>query len=346
MPHRILAVAAALALVALIGPRVGAVGTIDTTNATIESGSDPTRGTVTIDPAAPTGVVPTLPAIDGPSDPPTVTGSMPATPSFGDGGEGAFSASSGTVALTPGTHQYTSFDVTNGASVTLSGATTILVQDAVSISGSISSATAGAGITIRCGGDFTLVSRIPASLVQTTEASSPIEIVVGGNMEIGTRVDNADAQVTASSSDVTIDAYGDDGLNAAIFIQSGRILAPAGSITIRTVGWFSVGGTQSPRSGEVACQGPLWIRSFTNNITANSNGSFTTTAGSATMECIGRLFFGGPFDVGGTGSATFRTVNGQFEVSGPVTTADGDIVVECGGRADLHADEVTAGGSG
>ena len=190
MRHRILATAAALALVATVGPRAAAVGTIDTTDATIDSGTAPTRGTVTIDPAAPIGVIPALPGIEEPGDAPTVTGSMPAMPSVGDGSEGAFSATAGTVALTPGTHQYTSFDITNGANVTLSGATTILVQGAVSIRGSLSSSTAGAGITMYCGGDFTLVSRIPASLVQTTAASSPIEIVAGGNMEIGTGVNN------------------------------------------------------------------------------------------------------------------------------------------------------------
>ncbi len=346
MRDRILATAAALALVAMVGTRAAAVGTIDTTNATIDTGSAPTQGTVTIDPAAPTGIVPTLPAITEPGDAPTVTGSMPAIPSFGDGSEGAFSATVGTVALTPGTHQYTSFDVTSGAGVTLSGATTILVQGAVSISGSLSSATAGAGITMHCGGDFTLVSRTPASLVETTAVSSPIEIVAGGNMEIGTGVNNADAQVSAASSDVTIDAYGDDGLNAAIRIQSGRILAPAGSITTRCNGWFSSGGILSTRPGVVACQGPLWIRSFTNNITANSNGSYTVTAGSATLECDAWLFVGGPFDVVGTGSATFSTTNGPCDLTGGVTTADGDVTVQCGGDSDLRDREVTAGGSG
>lgn len=346
MRQRILALAAALAVVATIGTRAAAVGTIDTTDATIESGAAPTRGTVTIDPAAPIGVAPVLPGIEEPGDAPIVTGSMPPLPSFGDGGEGAFSATTGTVALTPGTHQFTSFDITNGASVTVSGATTILVQGAVSIAGRLTSSTQGAGITIRCGGDFTLVSRSPASLVQTTEASSPIEIVAGGNMAIGTGVNNLDAQVTASSSDVTIDAYGVDAVIAAIRIQSGRILAPAGSITTRCNGWFSSGGVLSTRPGVIACRGPLWIRSFASNVTANSNGTFSVTAGSATLECDAWLFVGGRFDVSGTGSATFSTTKGPCDLTGGVTTANGDVTIRSGGTTDVREQEVTAGGSG
>jgi len=323
-----------------------AVGTIVQTGATIEAGAAPTPGTVTIDPAAPIDVVPTIPTISGPGAPPTLTGSMPPLPSFGDGSDGAFSASAGATALPPGTHQFTSFSVTNGATVTISGATTILVTGDVSIAGSVVSDVAGGSIALRCGGDFTLVSRNPASLVQTTMASSPIEIVAGVRIFVGTDLSNLDAQVTATSSDVTLEAHGTGAGTSGISVRSGQVLAPAGAVTTRSTGPFEMGGIIGTRLGRVECLGPLSIQSFGDRIAANSYGDFYVTGGPATFEAATQLLLGGDLSLAGTFPMSLTGVAGPLDFYSLISTADGDVTLATGGDVNFFGGTVASTGSG
>jgi hypothetical protein len=311
-----------------------AAGTIVQTGATIAAGAAPTPGVVTIDPAAPIGVVPTIPPIPGPGGPPTLTGSMPPLPSFGDGSDGAFVLNAGTVALPPGTHQFTSFSVTDGATVTLSDATIILVTGDVSIAGSVVSTVAGGSITLRCGGSFTLVSRNPASLVQTTMATSPIEIVAGGMISVGTNLTSLDAQVSAQSSDVMLEAHGMVAGTSGVSIRSGQVLAPAGAVTVRATGPFEMGGTIGTRQGRIDCLGPLLIQSFADRIAANSNGDFYVTGGPATFEAATQLLLGGDLSLAGTFPLSLTAVAGPVDLYGVPSTVDGDLTLATGG--DVH----------
>ena len=279
-------------------------GTIDDTSATVEAGSAPTQGTVTIDACLAGGTPPSLPPLGDIGAIGAMTGSLPAFPGGGTGADDAFSASADRT-LPGGTYNHTTYHIDSGVTVTYSGPVTILTTGDVTLQGAIVTNSASAPITIRCDGGFTFWSA--SGGVRTLGATSPVDIMVGDDVN-----GSGPSEISAADGDVSISAHADGVAPGGIRLQDANVYSTTGSLTIRSDGRVSTwAATLSADSGA------MLIQSFGAHVGFGDRTEQSVQTGpSLTVEAATEVDFGYENSVR-TGPGTLR-----------VTAFGGDIQLE------------------
>jgi hypothetical protein len=204
----------------------GSCGVIDTTGATIEAAPTVTTGTVTIDPCAVGGSPPDIPELGTIGTIGTMTGSLPANPDVGTGSDGAFHATAD-VTLPGGTYNYTSYDVDAGATVTYTGAVTILATEDVRIEGRVAAPNAGSTVTIRCAWGFSMQGGATEAVLEVQGAGSHVDVLTVGIIQITNT-----SRVSSEMGDVSIACLGVAGTAPALLLERANVVADEGSVTI------------------------------------------------------------------------------------------------------------------
>jgi len=349
--HRVIGTAAlaALAFGAGGGP-ASALGVIDITDSTVQSGSLPFPTGVTIDPAAP-GSPPAAPDAGAAPAAPSLGGAMPAFPGAGDGTDGAFAAAVDTT-LAGGTWNFTSFTVSNLATVEVTGAAVILVQGDASINGRVFSNADGFSLMLVCGGGFELMN---VSRFETLGANSDVLVAAGTKIDVGSGLAGGMigfAMVRAVAGDVELRAHGPDPMagDTDITVDAGQVLAPAGSVTLLSAEGITVGGGTALTPGDALAGGGAFLaRAFGDGIAVTEFGEVDAANGSpATLESAGRIDFDGQWFAGGATAVRLAAVLGPVAIGGSIGASTGGIEVLSGaGIAYTKADtEVSVGGFG
>ena len=319
------------AVVLMMGVPAGAVGTIDQAGATVASGTAPSRGALTIDPAAP-GVAPPSPSIGAAPAAPSLTGAMPAFAGGGDGSDGAFMATADTT-LAGGTWNFTSFTVQNQATVGVTGAATILVQGDALIFGAVVSVGAGESLAFRTGGDFQLRSGPLPCRVETMGAGADVLIAAGAGAYIGDGTAGEVAIVRAMNGSVELRVHGTDLADDHLSIVSGQVRAPAGSVTLLSNASMEIGGLDVSTPGDaLAGGGSFTARAFGARLLVSGYGEVDAANGApAVLECAGRMDFYGYLFSGGTTTVRLAAGQGPLTVGGSMGAYDGDVAILSGG---------------
>ena len=227
--------AALLAGPAAAGPR------IDTTGATIAPGDAASRGQVVIDESAPAAKAPAMPRIGPPGGVGSFSSAMPRfrRPA---GGVEAFVAFA-SMELPAGEYEFASYDVAKDAVVTYGGP-----------------------VTIRVGGDVTILGRVatqpPRSGALRFETGGGLSLGAGASIEagpfqdvvidsIGSVIVSPGASLTAQAGGVTLRAHGTDGAAADIRIDGATI--GGGDVVLQASGEIAAaaGASISMVSGDV-----------------------------------------------------------------------------------------------
>jgi len=311
----------ALAAVLCLVPPSGAAptcGTIDRTGATIEAGTAPTAGTVTVDACLEGGTPPALPVIDPMGTIGPMTGSMPAFPGGGTGTEGAFHATTN-MTLGGGTYNFTTYEIDNTFTVEYSGAVTILTTGNMKIYGVLRTTGAGSSITIRCGGDFDILGG-PAGVakVWAPGVDTSIELMVDGKITGGGRAD-----LYAPDGELSVTAHAPVGSGPAIFLD-GTGMNCDGDLTIRAL----AGVLFDP--ADINCENAsLLVQSFEDAVTLDGNTDLTVQYGpSLRVEAATRTHVdGGYVSIRENGTLTLASYGGDLllDDSCDVSTQYGDL---------------------
>ncbi len=297
MLKRFAAVAACLYAAALVAL---ATGSIDTTDADISASNG---GTVTIDPCATGGI---LPAVPTPLPPPplgSMTDSMGSFGGAGAGGLGAFSTGND-LAMNAGTYEYSSYTVSSDAVVSYSGPTTLLVSGDMTLRGSITVPGNGGGLTIRVGGDLSLIGGDEGSTDRRIEiAGGNIRIEVFGTCRLGDLANTfSRAAVRTSGGGVTILAFGngqgqeatakpsfDSG--AALLLADCQVDAPSGSLILRSALGLSATGNRTVISGGSGVEASfLYLQAFGGDLVVENGVAVQAgVSGTALVEASGGI---------------------------------------------------------
>jgi len=330
---------AAAALLALAGLSPGA-GTILMNGATVAAGTSPSPGAVVVDATAP-GAPPSLPSPGTPGAAPAMTGSMPAFPGAGNGGDGALAVSAD-LALSGGTYNYSSLSITNLATLSFDGPVTLLVQGDVTIYGFVATSADSAPVTIRCGGNFSLLSESGATpSVATSGASSPIFIAAAKGVSVGSGLASGNARVSAQSGNIDLQANGTVVGARGISIASGEVLAPGGGITVKSAAEITVGSNTSSVIGNVyADGGPALVQSFGASLLVAIYGEIDAQDGQAhTLESAGSLTFDGYTYGAGGSPVTLTAVAGPLNFGGSGGSGGGGMTLRSGGSITVAGDD-------
>ncbi|MHC4471206.1 MAG: DUF4097 family beta strand repeat-containing protein, partial [Planctomycetota bacterium] len=319
----------------VVAPMVDAAppcGTIDDASATVEAGTAPVEGTVTVDPCLTGRSLPALPPLGDIGDLGTMTGTLPAFPGGGTGTV-AFSASADQT-LPGGTYNHTTYHIDAGKTVTYTGPVTILTTGDMTLQGAIVTDSAFAPITIRCDGSFTFWS--DSGGVRTLGASSPIDIMVEGDVNSSAPFSEV-AEISAADGDVSISAHTDGVVAGGIRIEDSNVHSTTGNLTIRSDGRVSTwAATLSADSGA------MLIQSFGAHVSIGDSTELSVLNGpSLTVEAATDVDFGyesrvrtGP----GTLSVTAFGGNVDLEEYVDVTSGAGDQVFQASGSVSIETE--------
>jgi hypothetical protein len=304
-------------------------GTIDVASATVEAGSAPAEGTVTIDPCLTGRSPPALPPLGDIGDIGTMTGSLPAFPGGGTGADDAFTASANET-RPGGTYNHTTYHVDLGVTVTYSGPVTINTTGDMTLQGAIVTDSASAPITIRCEGGFTFWSA--SGGVRTLGASSPIDIMIEDDVS-GT----ATSEISAEDGDVSLSAHADGVAPGGIRLQDASVQSKTGNVTIRSDGRVSTWAATL-----TADSGAMLIQSFGAHVSFGDDTDLSVPAGpSLTVEAATEVDFGYEDRIRtGPGTLSVTAFGGKVDLEEyvDVTSGAGSQIFRASGKVIVETD--------
>jgi hypothetical protein len=220
--------------------------TIVTTGAEIAAGAGSPAGRTILDPLAPPAPQPVfVPRLR----PPVLAELVSDIPPLGETGEGveALVAAAGTTTTLPsGTHDYASFTVEADAGVECLGPVTIRVTGAVSIQGSVTSASDGASITFVCGGGFAMGTgpEGAAPSIETSGSDSHVTIDAATSVSI----DAAAGSVIAANGDVTLRHRRQ---YETLVLRGVEVSSDVGAVSVRSDGSLALTNVSVDAAGDI-----------------------------------------------------------------------------------------------
>jgi hypothetical protein len=338
----VLPLAAAVSALAALPRTAPAIGTIDTSGATIAAGTAPTQGVVTIDASAATVPAPLLPS----NDPLGSLGSMPGSlPAFtgGPGGAAIVIPAQG-AALPGGTYNCSTYTVVPGGMAVYGGAVTIVSTGDVQIDGLVTTTGTGQAISIVCGGNLRIISHTGAftSGISTTGANSPISVDVAGNVTT-TSADGSGSWISAASGPVTVLAH-DGSASGLMSLQNTTVISnQGGDAVVQGAGGLSILTAFVQSNG-----GSAIAQAFGADAVLQTGA--VIGANNALLESAGRVTISVTSTVAGANTVGVTAYGGDLAVSASNVTQSGgagDVTVRASGSVSVGTtSSVTCQGNG
>ena len=300
------------------GSTVQANGTIDTTGSSVAAGAAPQQGTVTIEPSAPPGPAPEMPALGSPGTLEAMSGAVPPFPGGGTGADGDFHATAD-MTLASGVYDFLSYRVDPGVTVTYAHPVTIRTTGDVVLDGFVTAEPYGGDITFECGGDFAVRARVdvPVPTPGVQSHGGAVKIDVAGVLtfsDLSGAAGSATTHIgTAWVGDVEMIARG-GAAGAAAAVVAAYITA-AGvrmrSATTLRLGTSDIGAFTSGGAGFHAFAGDVEFEgsavSSSGPVTVEASGAVRTSSGffNVTASDVRLTAFGGPLEMTGTYVTTY-----------------------------------------